>query len=150
MRGLKVSTGITVPIGPLASTTDATAYTSALAAGDVRLKKNDGSWAAATNAPSHEENGYYEITLTTTETNTLGELTLAVAKTGVLPYSNVFNVMDANTYAALVACTDYLDTNPGRFSISSTTLSLKNRSGTETATRTITSSASAEPITGLS
>jgi hypothetical protein len=58
-------------------------------------------------------------------------------------------VMQANVYASLIAGTDFLDTNPGRFSIATTTLSLKNRSGTETATRTITSSASAEPITGL-
>jgi hypothetical protein len=42
----------------------------------------------------------------------------------------------------------YLETNPGKFSISGSDLSLKNRAGTQDSTRTITS-ATADPITGL-
>jgi len=149
-RWLKASTGVTVAIGPLVALADAAVYSTALVAGDIRIKKTDGSWAAATNAPTHEESGYYEIALTSTETNTMGELRVAVVKTGVLSYCDVFDVVHANVYDSLIAGTTYLESNPGKFSISGTALSLKNRAGTEDSTRTIGSTEGADPITSLS
>jgi len=34
---------------------------------------------------THDENGYYDIPLNTTDTNTLGRLRVAVSKSGALP-----------------------------------------------------------------
>lgn len=94
-----------VPIGPFLDATDAvTAETGlTITQPDIRLKKNGGAWAQknAAQTLSHEENGYYEVTLDATDTDTLGLLRLAVAESGALPIWEDFMVMPANVWDSL-------------------------------------------------
>lgn len=110
-RWLKQSTSVDVPIGPFVDQTDGFTAESGLTLTqpDIRLKKNAGAWAqkAAAQTLSHEENGYYEVTLDATDTNTLGLLRLAVNESGALPIFEDFLVVPANVYDSLFS-TDLL------------------------------------------
>lgn len=105
MRYLKQSTSVDVPIGPFVDATDGvTAETGlTLTQPDIRLKKNGGAWAqkAAAQTLSHEENGFYEVTLDATDTDTLGLLRLAVFESGAAPVWEDFMVMPANVWDSL-------------------------------------------------
>lgn len=113
MRYLKQNTSVDVPIGPFLDETDGkTAETGlTITQPDIRLKKNAAAWAQknAAQTLTHEENGYYEVTLDTTDTNTLGLLRLAVAESGALPIWEDFMVLAANVYDSLFGGTDLLD-----------------------------------------
>lgn len=110
-RWLKQSTSVDVPIGPFVDQTDGfTAETAlTLTQPDIRLKKDGGAWAQknAAQTLSHEENGYYEVTLDATDTNTLGLLRLAVNESGALPVFEDFLVVPANVWDSLFS-TDLL------------------------------------------
>lgn len=113
MRFLKQSTSVDVPIGPFVDSTDGvTAETSlTITQPDIRLKKNGGAWAQknAAQTLSHEENGFYEVTLDATDTNTLGLLRLAVNESGAMPIWEDFMVLSANVYDSLIGGSDTLD-----------------------------------------
>jgi hypothetical protein len=81
-----------------------------LSQADVRLKKNAGNWAQASESTSatHEENGWYEKPLDATDTNTLGILVVAIAESGALPVWRDFLVVPAETYDTLVSGSDNL------------------------------------------
>lgn len=106
MRWLKVSTSADVPIGPFVDSTDGfTAKTGlSITQPDIRLKKNAAAWAQknAAQTLTHEENGYYEVTLDATDTNTLGLLRLAVVKSTALPVWEDFLVVPAKVYDTLI------------------------------------------------
>lgn len=113
MRYLKQSTSVDVGIGPFLDESDGkTAETTlTITQPDVRLKKNNGNWAqkAAAQTLSHEENGWYEVTLDTTDTDTIGILLVAVHESGALPVWMEFHVLAANVYDSLFgAATDKL------------------------------------------
>jgi hypothetical protein len=105
MRYLRQSTAVDLPIGPFLDETDGRTAESALTLTqpDIRLKKNGGAWAqkSAAQTLSHEENGYYEVSLSTTDTDTIGLLRLAVAESGALPVWEDFIVLDELVYDAL-------------------------------------------------
>jgi hypothetical protein len=105
MRFLKQSTSVDVPIGPFVDSTDGFTEESGLTLTqpDIRLKKNGGAWAqkAAAQTLTHEENGWYEVTLDATDTDTLGQLMLAVDESGALPVWHEFMVMPANVWDSL-------------------------------------------------
>jgi hypothetical protein len=156
MNLLKQSTAVDIGIGPFIDDTDGkTAETAlTLTQSDIRLKKNNGNWAQKAQASSatHEENGWYEVSLDTTDTNTLGILIVAVSKSGALPVWQRYLVVPANVYESLVAGTEFLATTDLQqdFSISGTTLTAKKTDGSTTQfTRTITTNAAADPIVGL-
>lgn len=113
MRFLRQSTSVDVPIGPFLDESDArTAETTlTITQPDIRLKKNGGNWAQknAAQTLSHEENGYYEVTLDATDTNTVGLLRLAVNEAGALPIWEDFMVLSANVYDSLIGGSDTLD-----------------------------------------
>ena len=113
MRFLRQSTSVDVPIGPMLDESDArTAETTlTITQPDIRLKKNGGNWAQknAAQTLSHEENGYYEVTLDATDTNTVGLLRLAVNEAGALPIWEDFMVLPANVYDSLIGGSDTLD-----------------------------------------
>lgn len=102
---LKQSTATTVPIGPLVDDTDGkTAETAvSIVQATVRLSKNGGSFAqkSASGTQSHMENGWYALSLSTTDTNTLGTLTIAVAGSGALPVFRTCMVLPAGVWDAL-------------------------------------------------
>lgn len=107
VQWLKQSTAVDLPIGPFVDQTDGfTAETAlTLSQADIRLKKNDGSWAQKNQASSatHEENGWYEVSLDTTDTNTLGLLTLAVNESGALPVWHQFLVVPSQVWDSFLA-----------------------------------------------
>jgi hypothetical protein len=118
---LKQSTAIDLPLGPFLDDTDGkTAETAlTLTQPDIRLKKNGGAWAQknASQTLSHEEAGYYEVSLDTTDTNTLGLLAVAVHESGALPVRQDYLIITADAWelmhgtaqlAAIKAKTDSL------------------------------------------
>lgn len=112
MRLLRQNTSVDVPVGPFLDDTDGkTAETGlTITQPDIRLKKNGGTWAQknAVQTLTHEENGFYEVTLDATDTNTLGLLRLAIAESGALPVWEDFMVVTANVFDSLFS-TDILD-----------------------------------------
>lgn len=102
---LRQSTSVDVGIGPFVDSTDGNTVESALTITqpDVRLKKNGGAWAqkAAAQTLSHEENGWYEVTLDATDTNTLGILLVAIHESGALPVWREFMVVPANVWDSM-------------------------------------------------
>jgi hypothetical protein len=110
MMLLKQSTAVDVKIGPFLDATDGVTAETALtiSQADVRLAKNGGAWAQKndSNAATHEENGWYECALNTTDTGTLGILKLAVHESGAIPVWHDFMVVPAEVYDYLVAGTD--------------------------------------------
>lgn len=96
-RELRQSTAVDLPIGPFVDSTDGiTAETGlTITQPDIRLKKNAAAWAQknAAQTLSHEENGFYEVTLDATDTNTLGLLRLAVFEAGAMPVWEDFLVI---------------------------------------------------------
>jgi hypothetical protein len=104
---LRQSTAVDIPIGPFLDATDGvTAETGlTISQADVRLKKNNGAWAQVNDATSatHEENGWYEKELDATDTNTVGNLVIAVHESGALPVWHEFTILEETIYDALFA-----------------------------------------------
>lgn len=156
MNWLRQSTAVDIGLGPFVDSTDGFTAETALtiAQADVRLKKNGGAWAQKNQASSatHEENGWYEVSLDATDTNTLGILIVAVNETGALPVWKEFLVVPANVYDALVSGTEWLTVDPNKveWSVSGGVLTVKKPDDTTTAyTKTVTGTAGADPITGV-
>lgn len=110
-RWLKQSTSVDVPVGPFVDATDGFTAETALTITqpDVRLRKNAVAWAqkAAAQTLTHDENGYYTVTLDATDTNTLGMLMLAISEGGARPVMAQFLVVPANIWDSFFS-TDYL------------------------------------------
>lgn len=115
MLYLKQSTAATIKLGPFLDEDDGkTAETGlTLSQADFRLSKNGGDFAQKNESSSgtHDELGYYDVALDTTDTNTLGRLLIAVQESGALPVWKEFMVVTANVYDSLVGGSDYLDVN---------------------------------------
>jgi hypothetical protein len=115
MQFLKQSTSAAVKLGPFVDQTDGfTAETGlAISQADIRLSKNGADFAQTSNASgaTHDEAGYYDATLSSTDTNTLGRLIVAVHESGARPVRQEYMVLPANVYDSLIADSDYLDTN---------------------------------------
>jgi len=111
---LKQSTAATVKIGPFLDNSDGYTAETALtiAQANVRLSKNSGDMAQKNNAVTctHDELGYYDCPLSTTDTNTLGRLQLMVSMSGALLVFHDYQVVTANVYDTLCS-TDSFDVN---------------------------------------
>ena len=114
MNILKQSTAATVKLGAFVDDSDGkTAETGlTISQADIRLSKNGGDFAQTNNATgaTHDEFGYYDIPLDTTDTGTLGRLRVAVSESGALPVWQDFLVVTANVYDTLCS-TDTFDVN---------------------------------------
>lgn len=153
---LKQSTAVTIVLPRMVDDTDGKTPETALtlAQSAIRLSKNSGAFAQKNDATScsHLENGFYSCPLNSTDTGTLGLLTVAAIGTGALPVERTYVVVPANVYDSIVAGTDWLPVTSllADFSISGATLTVKKQDGTTTQfTKTITTSGAAQPITGL-
>ena len=104
---LKQSTAYTFRLGPFVDDTDGkTAETGlTISQADVRLSKNGGNFAQKneSSSSSHDEIGYYICVLDTTDTNTCGELLVAVHESGALPVFKNFYVLEEVIYDSLFA-----------------------------------------------
>lgn len=151
MRELRQSTSIDLPIGPFVDSTDGVTAETALTLTqpDIRLKKGAAAWAQknAAQTLSHEENGFYEVTLDATDTNTLGPMRLAVFETGAAPVFEDFMVVTAEWYDAKYADT-WLRTHPGNFNAATGAFYKKDGSTTQF-TETIGTTPGADPVTSL-
>ena len=114
MNILKQSTAATIKLGPFIDDGDGKSAETGLtiSQADIRLSKNGGDFAQTNNATgaTHDEFGYYDIPLDTTDTGTLGRLRVAVSESGALPVWQDFLVVTANVYDTLCS-TDSLDVN---------------------------------------
>lgn len=112
-RLLKQSTAFTFRIGPFVDSTDGvTAETGlSIAQADIQLSKAGGAFAQTSASPTttHDADGWYQCPLTTTDTGTVGSLTVQIVMAGALPVWEHFMVLPANVYDSLVGGTDTLD-----------------------------------------
>lgn len=109
MRVLKQSTAATVLLGPFLDKTDGVTEESGLATTGTEISKAGGAFAAGPTLGTHDSDGWYPISLTTTHTNTLGDLTVKVHDAAThLPVWAHFTVLPANVYDSLVAGSDAL------------------------------------------
>lgn len=124
---LKQSTARAIAFGPFLDETDGkTAEVSlSISQTDIRIKKTEGNWAQKNAAQLllHEENGWYEISLDTTDTATLGEMVIAVHKSGALPVWDKFMVVPSNVYDSVVGGTTVLNVNAAQWAGVSTSTS---------------------------
>lgn len=93
-----------VLIGPFVDSTDGVTAETALTISntDIRLSKNGANIVAKNSGGgTHDENGWYQITLDATDTNTVGRLQVHVNETGALPVWAEFQVLEEDIYDAL-------------------------------------------------
>lgn len=111
---LKQSTAVDVQVGPFIDDTDGKTAETGLTVtqAEVRLSKNGGNIAQKNEATSlvHDELGYYDCNLDTTDTNTLGRLQLMIHESGALPVYHEYMVVTANVYDTLCS-TDLFQTD---------------------------------------
>lgn len=102
---LKQSTAVDIVFGPFLDEADGfTAETGlTITQPDIRLKKNGGNWAQknAAQTLTHEEDGYYEISLDATDTDTLGRLRISVHEAGSRHVYQDFMVVPANVWDSM-------------------------------------------------
>jgi hypothetical protein len=107
MLYLKQSTASqAVLLGPFVDSTDGvTAETGlTIANTDIRLSKNGGNIAAKNSGGgTHDENGFYQITLDATDTDTVGRLQIHAFMTGALPVFAEFQVVEEAIYDKIFA-----------------------------------------------
>lgn len=111
-RLLKQSTAFTFRAGPFVDSTDGVTAEIGLtiAQADIQISKAGGAFAQTSASPTttHDADGWYQCPLTTTDTNTLGPLTVQITMAGALPVFHDFMVVPAAVYDSLVAGSDTL------------------------------------------
>ena len=104
---LKQSTAYTFRMGPFLDDTDGKTAETGLTIEDshIRVSKAGANFIdknETTNA-AHDEAGFYVVILDTTDTNTVGELQIAIHMSGALPVFKTFQVVETDIYAAIFA-----------------------------------------------
>jgi len=124
---IKQSTAYTYRIGPFVDENDGKTAETGLSIGqaDIRISKSGGDFAQR-NASSptnltHDESGYYILVLDTTDTSTVGPLTVAVHESGALPVWNCFQVVEESIYASLFAASAAGFNSSGQVAVNSLT-----------------------------
>lgn len=103
---LRKSTAVSIALGPFVDAADG--YTPetglTITEADIRIKKNGANWASVsgTQTLSHEEDGWYEASLSAGDTDTEGALVIAVAVAGARPVNIRCMVVAQAVYDALV------------------------------------------------
>lgn len=99
---IRQSTSVDVLIGPFLDDTDGKTDEGGLTIEDehILLSKNGQAMAAKNDANNavHDAGGYYNCPLNTTDTDTVGQLTIALHMVGALPVRLDFQVMDTVPY----------------------------------------------------
>lgn len=111
-RALRQSTAQTERIGPFLDATDGVTEEVGLTTPATRISKDGGAFEAGTAAGTHDEDGWYPVTFSTGDTDTLGSLVIKSQDPSVhLAVWHEFMVLPADVYDALVLGTDELDVN---------------------------------------
>jgi len=100
------STSVILDVGPILDSTGAE-YASAVIA-DLTITKNGSRAAMSGNTFTHAGNGHYSLTLTTTDTNTLGVIQISCNKATYQMPVKERQVVPAAVYDAIVLGTDVL------------------------------------------
>jgi len=99
---LRQSTAVTIPLGKFVDATDGVTAETALtiSQADVLLSKNGATFAqkSESSASSHMQRGYYACALNSTDTNTLGILSIDVEESGALPVRQDYAVLTADEW----------------------------------------------------
>ena len=99
---LKQSTSVTLKVGPFVDDTDGKTPQTGLSISqaDVRISKNGGNYIQKNEASSatHDEYGWYDIDLDSTDTDKLGSLKLAVNESGALPVWQDYMIVPSHIY----------------------------------------------------
>lgn len=108
MPFLRQSTAAILKIGPFVDDGDGSTPAEGLsiAQGDIQLSKNGGALAQTSDGSpttTHDADGWYPIPLTTTDTNTVGRLTVKVAMAGALPVWREYQVVEEAVFDAMYA-----------------------------------------------
>lgn len=107
---LKQGTTVTVKVGPFLDKTDGVTEETALTPA-IEISKNGGAFAArsSTTAVTHDSEGWYNVELNATDTDTVGRLVLKAHDAAThLPVWHEFMVVPANVYDSLVSGSDKL------------------------------------------
>jgi len=106
MPDLLYNTATSFRIGPFVDDTDGKTPKEVLtiAQADIRLSKEGGDFAQVNHAQgggniTHDENGFYILNLSTTDTNTYGDLLIHVYKSGALIWWCHYDVISAEFWA---------------------------------------------------
>ena len=106
MRVLKQSTQVVVLMGPFLDKTDGVTEEAGLAGVGTEISKAGAAFGAGPVLGTLDSDGWYPITLTTTHTNTLGDLTIKVHDAAThLPVWAHFTVIPANAFDGMVSGT---------------------------------------------
>ena len=82
------------------NTADDSAYTSTLSGSDIMVGKAGGTEAASTGTATHVATGLFKYVFATAECDTLGEVSIRLAKTGVYNDVRVVNVVAFDPYTS--------------------------------------------------
>lgn len=106
---LKQSTAATIKIGPFLDKTDGVSEETGLAGNGTEISKAGGAFGAGPTLGTHDAEGWYPVSLTSGNTDTLGTLTIKSHDSAThLPVWHEFTVLPANAYDSLVGGTDTL------------------------------------------
>ena len=115
---LRKSTATTVTVGPIVDATDGVTPETGLATGtvdEISIYKHEATSFTDIKGDTtlvHRSGGVYTVTLDEGDTSDLGRLTLIIRDDDVCrPHKEEFTVVPANVYDALVAGTDYLQSD---------------------------------------
>lgn len=151
---LRQSTSQVIRFGPFSDATDAkTAETGlTIAQGDMQLSKDGGAFAqksAAGNA-THDADGWYSTTLSTTDTNTVGELRLQVDVAGALNVWDRWYVVEEAVYDAFYAASAGMAVTLAANAVSATAIASNAITAAKIATDAITAAKIAANAIGAS
>lgn len=93
------------------NTADDSAYTGALSGADIMVGKAGGAEAASTGAATHIATGLFKYVLAAAECDTLGEVSLRIAKSGVYNDVRACNVVAFDPYTGSDLGLTNLDTS---------------------------------------
>jgi len=114
---LRQSTATTITMGPFLDEDDGKTPETLLTITqpDVLLAKVTLSFAqkSAASTSAHDTSGWYKVSLSTTDTNSLGPLIVMIHESGALPVWREFHVVPANVWNSLIGGTDLLDVQVG-------------------------------------
>lgn len=117
---LKQSAGVTICLGPFVDVTDDVTAESGLdanmdSATGVLISKNGGSLAVRASgitATAYDDDGYYQVNLTASDTDTLGNLLVEYSEEATCkPVAVEFTVVPGNIYDSFISGSDYLETD---------------------------------------
>lgn len=101
---IRQSTQITGLMGPFLDKTDGVTEETGLAGNGTEISKNGGAYAAGPTLGTHDAEGYYPVTLTTSHTDTVGRLRIKSHDSAThLPVWHEYQVVEEAVYDALYA-----------------------------------------------